>query len=300
MEEIPIPREYQSLREAFSKKRASHLPPNCPCDCAIDLLPQSSPPKGKMFPLLIPESTAMEEYIEEALAAGYIRPSTSPAAASFFFVGKKDGGLRPCINYHGLNDITYVIAYIDDILIFSASYDEHIGHVRRVLVRQLQHHLFVKAEKCEFHHDTITFLGYVISQKGVKMDESKVETVTNWPEPTTVKELQRFLGFANFYQRFIRGYSSIVSPLTSLLKGPPKCLRWNEDAWIAFIKLKRSFITAQILQHPDPERLFIVEVDGGCRSGDAVHLPCMEGLLHASEYQCESHLESLPSVQWAD
>ncbi|KAK3508712.1 hypothetical protein QTP70_004256 [Hemibagrus guttatus] len=156
----------------------------------------------------------------------------------------------------------YVITYIDDILIFSSLYNEHVEHVWRVLARLLQHRLFVNVEKGEFHHDTITFLGYVISQKGVQMDERKVEAVTNWPKPTTMKE-QRFTnftneGFTNFYRRFIIGYSSIASPLTSLLKGPSKHLRWTEEARGAFMKLKCSFATAPILRHPDLECPFIV------------------------------------------
>lgn len=89
----------------------------------------------------------------------------------------------------------YVIAYIDDILIYSVSYDEHVKHVRMGLASLPQHRLFMKAEKCEFHQDSIMFLGYVISHKGVEMDEGEVRIVTEWPEPTTV--LQRFLGFAN-------------------------------------------------------------------------------------------------------
>ncbi|KAK3545213.1 hypothetical protein QTP70_002069 [Hemibagrus guttatus] len=125
----------------------------------------------------------------------------------------------------------------------------------------LQHQLFVKGEKCEFHQDTITFLGYVISQIGVGIDESKVKAVTEWPEPTTVKELQCFLGFDNFYRRFIRNYSGIASPLTSLLRGWPKQLKWNKEAREAFVRLKNSFTTTPILRHPDPERPFIVEVD---------------------------------------
>ncbi|KAK3554944.1 hypothetical protein QTP86_001877 [Hemibagrus guttatus] len=83
----------------------------------------------------------------------------------------------------------------------------------------------------------------------------------NWPEPTTVKELQCFLRFTNFYRRFSRGYSSIASPLTSLLKGPPKHLRWAEEAQGAFMKLNRNFTTSLILRHPDPKRPFIMEVD---------------------------------------
>ncbi|KAK3521087.1 hypothetical protein QTP86_013380 [Hemibagrus guttatus] len=100
------PQEYAEFREVFSEERAARLPAHQPWDCAINLLPNASPPRGRVYPLSLPESKAMEEYIETALAAGHNRPSTSPAAAGFFFAGKKDGGLRPCIDYRGLNAIT--------------------------------------------------------------------------------------------------------------------------------------------------------------------------------------------------
>lgn len=93
------------------------------------------------------------------------------------------------------------------------------------------------------------------------MDELKVQAVTEWAQPTTVKELQRFLGFANFTRRFIRNYSTIVSPLTSLLKGKHTKLSWNKEATNAFITLKERFTSAPILKHPDPSLPFIVEVD---------------------------------------
>ncbi|KAK3533627.1 hypothetical protein QTP70_023381 [Hemibagrus guttatus] len=115
----------------------------------------------------------------------------------------------------------YVTAYIDKILIYSSTYEEHVHHARAVLTWLLQHRLHIKAEKCEFHRDSITFLGYVISQKGVEMDAGKVKEAADLPEPTTVKELQRFLRFANFYWWFIRNYSGIANPLTtaSMLDG---------------------------------------------------------------------------------
>ncbi|KAK3542808.1 hypothetical protein QTP70_003074, partial [Hemibagrus guttatus] len=103
--------EYTEFREVFSEVRAARLPAHQPWDCAIDLLPNASLPRGRVYPLSLPESKAMEEYIETALAAGHIRPSTSPAAAGFFFVGKKDGGLCPCIDYWGLNAITVPYPY---------------------------------------------------------------------------------------------------------------------------------------------------------------------------------------------
>lgn len=93
------------------KKRATKLLPHHSYDCAIELLPNAMPPKNHIYPLSLPEKKAMEEYIEEDLAAGYICPSTSPAAAGFFFVEKKDRDLHPCIDYWGLNSITVPCPY---------------------------------------------------------------------------------------------------------------------------------------------------------------------------------------------
>lgn len=97
---------YMDLKEVFNKSKATSLPPHHPYDCAIDLLPSSSPPKGCLYSLSGPEIQAMKDYIDSSLAAGIIRPSSSLAGAGFFFVGKKDKTLRQCINYRGLNDIT--------------------------------------------------------------------------------------------------------------------------------------------------------------------------------------------------
>ena len=110
-QEVKLPSEYTDLTEVFSKKKASQLPEHRSVDCAIELTPGSTPPKGRIFPLSQPESNAMKLYIQEELAKGFIRPSTSPASAGFFFVKKKDGGLRPCIDYRGLNDITVKFRY---------------------------------------------------------------------------------------------------------------------------------------------------------------------------------------------
>ncbi|KAK3517158.1 hypothetical protein QTP86_019099, partial [Hemibagrus guttatus] len=349
-----LPHQYTDFMEVFSEERAARLPTHQVWDCAIDLLPNTSLPKGRVYPLSLPESKAMEEYIETALDAGHIRPSTPPAAAGFFFVRKKDGGLRPCIDYGGLNAITVrypyplplvpaaleqlrgarvftkldlrsaynlvriregdewktafhttsghyeycvmpfgltnapavfqalingvfqdllgkgVIAYIDDILVYSSSMEEHVRMVREVRGRLQQHHLYAKLEKCEFHRSTVTFLGYVISRHGVEMDVVKVQAVTEWPAPNSVRELQRFLGFANFYRRFIRNYSSVAGPLTSLLRGKPKKLTWTDPARSAFQQLKNCFTTAPILRHPDPDLPFVVEVDASSSGLGAV------------------------------
>ncbi|KAK3565245.1 hypothetical protein QTP86_001581 [Hemibagrus guttatus] len=108
---VNIPACYSHFWDVFCPKKASKLPPHRPWDCAIDLIPGEPVPKERIYSLTLPEEKAMEEYIKEALAQGYIRPSTSPAASSFFFVAKKDGGLRPCIDYRALNKITVKFRY---------------------------------------------------------------------------------------------------------------------------------------------------------------------------------------------
>ncbi len=102
------------------------------------------------------------------------------------------------------------------------------------------------------------------------MDEGKVKAVVEWPRPTTLKELQRFLGFANFYRRFIRGFSMVAEPLTALVRKGTSCLPWNEEATKAFSRLKQAFTSAPILHHPDPELPFVVEVDASSTGLGAV------------------------------
>lgn len=106
-----IPEEYQDLREVFSKTRATCLPPHCPWDCAIDRFSGATPPRRRIYSLSVAETQALEDYIQEALQQGFLLTSTSPALAGFFFVAKKDGGLIPCIDYRGLNDITKKYRY---------------------------------------------------------------------------------------------------------------------------------------------------------------------------------------------
>ncbi len=108
---LNVPEEYLDLKEVFSKSRAASLSPHRPYDCAIELVPGMSPPKGRLYSLSVPERKAMEKYISDSLTAGIIRPSSSPAGAGFFFVAKKDGSLRPCIDYRGLNNITVKNTY---------------------------------------------------------------------------------------------------------------------------------------------------------------------------------------------
>ncbi|XP_063800275.1 uncharacterized protein LOC134968692, partial [Pseudophryne corroboree] len=292
----------------------SHLVHPDQWDCPIDLVPGKVPPRGRTYPLSLPETHSMEEYIKENLAKGFIRPSSSPAGAGFFFVKKKDGGLRPCIDYRGLNDITiknryplplitelfdrvsgatiftkldlrgaynliriregdewktafntrdghyeylvmpfglsnapavfqhfvneifrdilyrHVVVYLDDILIFANDLEEHRFWVKEVLSRLRVNHLYCKLEKCVFEVQSIPFLGYIVSGSGLEMDPEKLQAIQNWPVPLTLKGVQRFLGFANYYRKFIRDFSTIVAPITAFTKKGANPSKWSEEA----------------------------------------------------------------------
>ncbi len=126
-------------------------------------------------------------------------------------------------------DQTFVVVYLDDILIFFKDQENHYKHVRLMFATLREHGLYAKLEKCEFDKYSVAFLGYVISPDGIFMDKSKVETIQCWATPSLVKDVQRFLGFANFYCRFIKGYSKITTPLTTLTcKDKP--FSWNPMA----------------------------------------------------------------------
>ena len=153
-----------------------------------------------------------------------------------------------------------VVIYLDDILIYSGDMDSHQQHVQEVLRRLRLHGLFAKPEKCEFHSDLVEYLGYRLSPEGSTMSPDKIQTISDWPEPHKVKDIQSFLGFANFYRRFIFNYSNIVVPLTRLTR---KDAPWNfsEPCRQSFNALKKAFTTAPILTHFIPDTPITVKTD---------------------------------------
>ena len=130
-----------------------------------------------------------------------------------------------------------IVVYLDDILIYSNDIIQHWSYVKGVLKWLQKAGLYAKAEKCKFHSDSMEYLGYVLSPSGLTMSDTKVKTIQEWSEPKKVKNIQLFLGFANFYRCFIFNYSDIVIPLTCLTR---KDTPWNFDdkCRIAFNTLK--------------------------------------------------------------
>ena len=150
----------------------------------------------------------------------------------------------------------FVVVYFDDILIFSSSREEHEKHLRAVLTVLRNEKLFAARHKCEFG---VSFLGYVISDTGLAVDESKIEVVRSWPVPRTVTEVQSFHGLASFYRRFVHHFNSIVAPITSCIKDGK--FLWTKEADAAFSLIKHKLTSAPILILPDFTQTFELHCD---------------------------------------
>lgn len=154
----------------------------------------------------------------------------------------------------------HILVYLDDILIFTKDLQLHRQITRAVLQRLAEKDLYAKPKKSFFEQRSIEYLGMIISAGHVSMDTHKVAGVMNWLSPIKVKQVQSFLGFANFYRRFIQGFSTIVQPLTLLTKKDVKWV-WESEQETAFNHLKRAFTTAPILRIPDEDAPFRLETD---------------------------------------
>ncbi|KAG5727488.1 hypothetical protein E4T56_gene12005 [Termitomyces sp. T112] len=305
-----VPPEYHEFADMFSEGSAKELPPHCSYDHKINLKEGTSPPFGMIYNMSKIELQALKEYLDDMLSKGFIRPSISAAGAPVLFAKKKDGSLRLCVDYWGLNKVTkknrakiytkidlrssynnvriapghewktafhtryglfeylvmpfgmtnspatfqyfmndifhdmndvFVIIYLDNILIYSNLLAEHSEH-------------------CSFHTTEVEYFGVIVTPNGVRMDPAKVDAILNWPSPRNVKEVQSFLGFANFYRRFIDNYSRITKPLNQLTqKDTP--WDWDSKCQSVFLLLKKAFTSAPVLRHFDPSLLIVLKCD---------------------------------------
>ena len=360
-----LPDALKEFADVFAEEQASILPSHKAADHKIEVFEDKEPPYGPLYNLSERELRILRDYIEESLANGRIRHSNSPAGAPILFVPKKDGTLRLCVDYRGLNAVTvkdrcalplinetldrlsgaryytaldlkdayyrlriragdewktafrtryghyeylvmpfglanapatfqaYInkalaglldticVVYLDDILIYTHSEDieEHWRAVRAVLARLRSNDLYAKLSKCSFAEKKVHFLGFIVDTEGVSADPEKVEAISEWPVPQSVRELQVFLGFSNFYRRFIAGYAAITAPLTELLKTTSN-FSWSNDAQRAFDVLKERFTSAPIMRHFDPSLPIRVETDASQFAIAAILSQLFEGKWH--------------------
>ncbi|KAL5560612.1 hypothetical protein UlMin_036823 [Ulmus minor] len=290
------------------------------------------------------ELKELQTQLQELLDKGFIRPSHSPWGAPVLFVKKKDGTLRMCIDYRGLNKVTiknkyplpriddlfdqlkgavvfskidlrsgyhqlrikeyghyeflvmpfgltnapaafmdlmnrvfkayldkFVIVFIDDILVYSRSQEEHANHLRMVLQTLVEHRLYAKFSKCEFWLQSVQFLGHVISKDGLSVDPAKIEAVSKWAAPTSVTEIRSFLGLAGYYRRFVEGFSTLAAPLTALTKKDRK-YEWSDKCEQSFQELKRRLTKRTIQTLEDMLRACVLDSRGSWSQ----HLPLIE------------------------
>jgi len=162
-----------------------------------------------------------------------------------------------------------VVVYLDDILIFMETLEEHQMVTWRVMELLQKHNLFLKPEKCEFKKTKVEYLRVIISQNSIKMDPVKVAGVTEWPTPSNRKEVQSFLGFTNFHCRFIQGFSHLAHPLFNLTWKDTEW-RWGAEEQSAFDSLKEQITTAPILTLSGNTRPFQIEADSSYFSTRAI------------------------------
>ena len=340
-----LPVMYSQFKDVFTEKTKDQFPEHRDkFDLKIELMEGKDPKAGPIYRHTIHEDLALKEYLLKELATGLIRPSKSSCSSPVLFAPKKNGELRLCIDYRGLNDITIknryplpliddvigslagakyftsmdlrngyhnlriahgyewltafrtkyglfeytcvpfgltnapaafqnfmdnifsdllykgVVIYLDDIMIYTKTMDEHITLVNEILSRLRKNNLTANLKKCHFHQESVDFLGHVISSNGIQMDPKKVSAIMEWPVLKNVKDVQMFLGLANYYRTFIPNFSHRAMALTELLKkGIP--FEWTSKCVKAFDDLKQAFQNEVMLAFPDVDKPFIVETD---------------------------------------
>ena len=156
----------------------------------------------------------------------------------------------------------FVVVYLDDILVFSKTAAEHMVHLRAVLAALRKHKLYAKLSKCEFNKSQLKFLGHIVSSSGIKVDTDKIAAIEKWPVPKNLSELRSFLGLANYFRKFVQGYSKLVAPLTELTKSTvPWPAEWPDACNDAFEQVKWNLTHAPILAIPDVTQPFEVICD---------------------------------------
>ncbi|GJU64758.1 putative reverse transcriptase domain-containing protein, partial [Tanacetum coccineum] len=361
LEDVPIVRDFL---EVFPEDLPG-LPPTRKNEFQIDLVPGVAPVARASYRLALSELQELSTQLQELSNKGFIRPSSSPWGAPVFFVKKKDGSFRMCIDYRKLNKLTvknryplpriddlfdqlqgsrvyskidlrsvyhqlrvreeyilktafrtrygyyefqvmpfgltnapavfmdlmnrvckpyldkFVIIFIDDILIYSKSEEEHEKHLKLILELLKKDELYAKFSKCEFWLSKVQFLSHVIDSEGIHVDPTKIESIKDWASPKTSTKIHQFLGLAGYYRQFIEGFSKIAKPITKLTQKNVK-FDWSEKAKAAFQLLKQKLCSASILALPEGSENFMVYCEASRKGLGAVLMQREKVIAYAS------------------
>ena len=179
---------------------------------------------------------------------------------------------------------TNCLVYLDDVIILGKTFEEHLRNLKEVFQRLREAGLRLKPSKCNLCLEEVEFLGHIVSAEGVRIDPKKTEKVAKWPAPTSKKEVQQFLGLANYYRRFVKDFASIAKPLHRLTERTAK-FEWTSECQLAFDRLRQGLVTAPVLAFPDFTRPFILDTDVSDTGIGAVLSQSMEdGCEHVIAY----------------
>ncbi|XP_054862316.1 uncharacterized protein LOC129347852 [Amphiprion ocellaris] len=224
-----------------------------------------------------------------------------------------------------------VIVYLDDLIVFGKTLEEHERRLLKVITRLEEAGLKLSLDKCQFCRSQVTYVGHIVSEHGIATDPAKIEAVTRWKQPTDLPSLQSFLGFCGYYRRFIKNYSIIVRPLTELCKGYPPTQkkkksspspektyykihepfgdRWDQSCSEAFRKIIQCLTNAPVLAFADPAKPYILHVDASFHGlGAVLNQEYPEGLkpvafasrkISASERNYPVHQLEFLALKWA-
>jgi len=182
---------------------------------------------------------------------------------------------------------SFVVVFIDDILVYSADYAKHEGHLKIVMEKLRDERLFTKFKKCEFWLEEVSFLGHVVNKNGLAVDPAKVQAVVDWEMPTSVREIRSFLGLAGYYRRFIAGFSSLSGPLTALTKKNAPFV-WCDKCEASFQELKHRLVTAPVLTLPMESVGYVVYTDASKKGLGCVLMQQVRVVAYASR-QLKEH-----------
>ncbi|XP_025266372.1 uncharacterized protein LOC112638592 [Camponotus floridanus] len=200
----------------------------------------------------------------------------------------------------------HVLVYLDDIIIVSRTFKEHLTHLKEVFRRLRQTRLQLNVDKCHFCRDRLKYLGHIVDQEGIRTDPDKMSAIKNWPAPTTVRQVRQFLGMASWYRRFVPNFSAIAAPITRLTRKNTR-LTWAGEEQNAFQRLKDMLTTAPVLACPDFNRPFILQTDASTQGlgaaqnleqGERVIAYASRTLNQAEKNYSATELECL-AVVWA-
>ncbi|KAL5560330.1 hypothetical protein UlMin_036541 [Ulmus minor] len=245
LNDVPVVNEFVGV---FPEELPS-LPPDREVTFEIEVLPGTTPISKAPYRMAPAELKELQIQLQELLDKGFIRPSHSPWA----FMDLMNRVFKAYLD-------KFVIVFIDDILVYSRSQEEHANHLRMVLRTLVEHRLYAKFSNCEFWLQSAQFLGHVISKDGLSVDPAKIEAVNKWAAPTSVTEIRSFLGLVGYYRRFVEGFSTLAAPLTALTKKDRK-FEWSDKCEQSFQELKRRLTSAPILVLPTDDAYFTVYCD---------------------------------------